>query len=356
MFTILVCVGAGLVAKVSSSIVVVLLLLSVFNQVFEQAGYKKGDKYPTLLIIGLFVSVLLSTAMFPFKGWGLYCTSALRSATGGVTFDYGSFLIVSIAFYFILMLGYVAFMFLLRCDVKGMKQLDISELEEKHAGGLNKMQKTILLLVCLWVFGSVFISLGSGSEGFRLILRNIGVYGVTLATIAALMIIRVDGKNIATPKSVAASVQWDTVFVMASGMFAAGLLTSETTGVVATINVYLAPIFEGRSEYVFMVLLTIVCLLLTNLINNMTMMFILASVIGSMFQGGLLTDVYTAGMILTMTTILGFYTPASSGFGAMLHGSEYVTSASVYKWGALVLVYIVVAFAVIVVPLSKLAF
>ena len=190
MFNILVCVGSGLVAKISSSIVVVLLLLGIFNQVFAQAGYKKGDRYPTLLTIGLFLSVLLSTAMFPFNGWGLYVTSAVQKAAQISTIDYGAYLIVSVIVYFVLMLGYVGMMFLVRCDVRAIR-----ELEEKHRHGLNKTQKMILSIVCFWVLGSIVISLASGMEGvIGLICSRIGVYGISLITIAAFMIVRVDGK------------------------------------------------------------------------------------------------------------------------------------------------------------------
>ena len=356
MFNILVCVGTGLVAKVSSSIVVVLLLLGLFSQVFEKAGYKKGDKYPTLLVIGLFTSVLLSTAMFPFKGFGLYVTSAVTKATGGVTVDYAGYLVISIALYFIYTFGYVALMWLLRCDVSGIKQLDISDLEEKHKGGLKKVQKVILALICFWMFGSIAIVFAAGNEGIRLIFKNVGVYGVTLITIALLMIVKVDGKNIATPKSIASSVQWDTVFVMAAGMFAASLLTAEGTGVVPLINQIVGPFLAGRSEVVFLVLLIVIGLALTNLFNNMTVMFILVAVLGSMYQGGTLTNIYAAAVILSMVCILGFYTPASSGFGAMMHGADFVTSGSIYKWGFIVLVYIIVVFSLVIIPLSYVVF
>lgn len=356
MFNILVCVGAGLVSKVSSSIVVVLLLLGLFSQVFEKAGYKKGDKYPTLLIMGLFTSVLLSTAMFPFKGFGLYTISAIAKATGGVMVDYAGYMVISISLYFLYTFGYVGLMWLLRCDVSGIKQLDISDLEEKHKGGLSKMQKTILALVCFWMFGSVAIAFAGGTEGIRLVFKNIGVYGVTLITIALLMIVKVDGEHIATPKSVASSVQWDTVFVMAAGMFAAGLLTADSTGVVPLINQIVGPFMAGQSEIVFLVLLIAIGLVLTNSFNNMTVMFILVSVLGSMYQGGTLTNIYAASVILSMVCILGFYTPASSGFGAMMHGADFVTSGSIYKWGLVVVAYIIILFSAVIIPLSYIVF
>ena len=357
MFNILVCVGSGLVAKISSSIVVVLLLLGIFNQVFAQAGYKKGDRYPTLLTIGLFLSVLLSTAMFPFNGWGLYVTSAVQKAAQISTIDYGAYLIVSVVVYFVLMLGYVGMMFLVRCDVRAIRELDISALEEKHRHGLNKTQKVILGIVCFWVAGSIVISLAGGIEGvIGLICSRIGVYGISLITIAAFMIVRVDGKNIVTPKSIAPMVQWDTIFVMAAGMFAAGLLTNGETGVVEAINLILQPVLFGKSELVFLLLFAIVCLILSNVFNNMMVMFILASVLGSMYQGGSLTGIYTATVLLSLSTILAFYTPAASGFGAMLHSAEFVTSSSVYKWGAVTMIYILLIFVVVAIPLSNLVF
>ena len=139
-------------------------------------------------------------------------------------------------------------------------------------------------------------------------------------------------------------------------MFAAGLLTSGETGVVEAINLVLQPVLYGRGEFVFLLLFAIVCLVLSNIFNNMMVMFILASVLGSMYQGGNLSGIYTATVLLSLSTILAFYTPAASGFGAMLHSAEFVTSSSVYKWGAITMLYILFIFIVVAIPLSNSVF
>ena len=141
---------------------------------------------------------------------------------------------------------------------------------------------------------------------------------------------------------------WDMVFVVATGMFLASLLTNEATGISLFVSKMVGPLLAGRSEFVFLLLMGIIALILTNFLNNIAIMFIFMAVVGSMFAQGMLTNVYTAGMVVALSTIIGFYTPASSAYGAMIHGNEWCPSARVYQLGLLIFVYLFIVLALLI--------
>lgn len=109
---------------------------------------------------------------------------------------------------------------------------------------------------------------------------------------------------------------WDMVFVVATGMFLASLLTGEGTGVSAWVAQTVGPLLQGHSEFVFLLLMGILALILTNFLNNVAIMFIFMAVVGTMASQGLIQNVETAGMVVALSTIIGFYTPASSAYGS----------------------------------------
>ncbi len=271
--------------------------------------------------------------------------------------DYGKYVIIAVITYCAVTLGHVLLMRLVGCNVEPLREIDLSDLEEKYAAqGLSKHQKAVIIAFVGMAFGSVFVSFAGGDSGLRLIISNINVYGVMLITLACMLFIHVDGKPIADIKVCAKHVQWEMVLMIASALVLAGALTSPETGVSAAMAHYAGPFLAGKGEFTFLILLAAITLILTNLANNVAVMFVLMAVAGSFYSNGVITNAPAALLIITFASIMGFYTPASSAYGAMLHSSECVTSKAVYKYGLLVMLFLVIVFAAVVVPLCYLLF
>lgn len=346
-FTAMIIFCTGIMGFLANGFVVSLFMLTILGKLFEQAGYQKGDKYPVMLVIGMFISLMTFSTIFPFRGWALYCLSAFKGAVGA-GLDYGSYIIVAVIFYLVSSLGYILLMMLMRCDVSKMQAIDLTEYEEKYAHGLNVYQKSVLALTLAWVVGCILVSFFSGDAGFGLLLKNLGACGITLAVIICFFVIKVNGEPIVTAAECNKYFMWDMIFVVATGMFCANLLTSSETGISLFVSQTLGPILAGRSEFIFLLLMGILALILTNFLNNIAIMFIFMAVVGTMYTQGLITNVYTAGMVVTLSTIIGFYTPASSAYGAMIHGNEWCPSVKVYQYGLFVFVYLFIVLAILI--------
>lgn len=356
-FTILIIFGLGILSYVVRPIIIALFMIAVFKDLFAKVGYARGDKYPTMLLIGLFIAMLFMTAIFPWHGWGLYGTAAFAKSSGGYMIDYGKYVIIAVVTYCALTLGHVLLMKLMGCNVEPLREIDLSDMEAKYAAqGLSKHQKAVIIAFVGMALGSIFVSFAGGTSGVRLLISNINVYGVMLITLACMFFIRVEGQPIADIKICAKHVQWEMVLMIASALVLAGALTAPETGVSALMAKYAAPLLAGKGQYAFMIILAVITLLLTNIANNVAVMFVLMAVVGSFYSSGLITNAPAALLIITFATIMGFYTPASSAYGAMLHSCELVTSQSIYKYGALVMVFLVLVFAVVVVPLCYILF
>ena len=343
-------------AAVMNGFLLTLFVLPIITAVFTSAGFKKGDKYPVMLMIGFFVLQLLANCLFPWRGWGLYCTATFASTSGGYMIDYSKYLILAFAFYIVTGIVYLAFMKLMRCEVEAIRDLDLNQFLGENAGKMSKKQRYVLIGLVTMIVGCIVVSFASGDAGLGLIFKKMGVYGIMLLTLIAMLLVKVDGEPICTIDVMAKNVMWDMLLVIAVAMLIANCLTGGGTGVSELISQYAVPLLQGRSEIAFMLILAVICLVLTNLLNNMVVMLVFTAVAGKFFAMGIITNPAAALMIINLCTMLGFYTPGSSGLGAMLHGAELSTAASVYKYGAIALVLCLALIAFVLIPMTMVLF
>ena len=357
-FTIAIVVILPLLSLLINAFIIAVFMVGVFTKFFKAAGYKKGDKYPVMLIIGFFLTMMITAAMLPCKNWGLYVIGAFAKSSGGYMINGGAYMIISFIFYFALGFGYVALMKLMRCDVEPIRNIDISNLIDKSVleKGLNKQQKALLTIIIAIIIGCVGVTFLAGDTGIRLIIKNIGAIGVMIVAMICMLLINIDGKPITTINVMGRYVMWDMIMVIATAMVIAGAMTSAETGISAAMGAYAAPLLMGKSGFAFLILLAVISLVLTNVANNVAVMFVLITVAGGFYANGIITNAPAAMMIIGYATLLGFYTPAASAYGAMIHSHDAVTSAAVYKYGFLAMLYILVLIAVVLIPLCNIFF
>ena len=175
-FTIAMVVGLGAISYIINPFIIGIFMLTIFADIFNRAGYKRGDKYPTMMVIAMFIGFLIVMGIFPWHGWGLYGTGAFAQASGGYMVDYAKYSIVSLVFYFNTMIGYVLLMRIMGCNVEPLRNMDLSDLKEKYnSKGLTKYQKAIITVYVSIALASLVSTFAGGNSGIRLILKNISV-------------------------------------------------------------------------------------------------------------------------------------------------------------------------------------
>lgn len=338
-----------------NQMLLVLLMLTILPSTLEAAGYQKGEKYPTFLLIGIVLACLFSCCGYPFFGWALMPLGTTFAATG-VMVDYAKYMIVMIPMSILMILGYVLLMKVMRCDAKKITALDMSAIEARFPNGLGRFEKWLLGCVIILMLFSVIVTFAGGTEGFRALISQFNVYGWMLLWPAVMMFIKIDGKPLIDMKAAAASFPWDLVFVMAGALLVAGQLTDQSTGVSAFIAQLLGPVFATMGEYLFLVTLAFICFLLTNFLNNIAVAVTMESVVAALYLQGILTDIQTATTLVAFFALMGFLTPAASVYGAMIHANSFTVPKTIYTSGIAVFIYMSLFMALIFVPFSMMIF
>lgn len=170
------------------------------------------------------------------------------------------------------------------------------------------------------------------------------------------MFIRIDGKRLLEPTVMAAAFPWELLLMIGVAVTMGTLLTGSDTGVTAWIGNVLGPILTQTNDLTLCIVIAIVALLLTNVLNNNAVVILLSTVVATLSVQGFIADPVIPTIIVICSAEMGFLTPAASIYGALVHAHKYSTSASAYKYGAIMMVFCLIFLVFIVIPLIKLVF
>ena len=339
MFTMMICIGCFLMAAFVSPFAPIFLFWPVLYDIFEEVGYKQGEKYPKIALILVVIATLIGFPVAPYMNNGLALIGNFKTiseaATGtAIIINDGAYLFTTLFMGILLIIAVILFSkFVFRPDVGKLKSLNVEMLKKNPLPPLNAQQKVVswgfIILIIAMLLPSV---LPKTIPGMAFLAENTPGLGVLVA--AALAAIQIDGKPALNITGVfAKDFSWSTFFLCSAAILIGGVMTNESTGITAFLNLTLSPLFNGMSPMVFTVVILIVAVLLTNLCNSL--------VIGMILQPVILTYCMSTGanavpivMIMIFFVLLSAaITPAASPFAAILHGNkEWVPSGDVYKY------------------------
>ncbi|MBR6756497.1 MAG: anion permease [Peptococcaceae bacterium] len=343
----LVCVPS-LACIIINQTMVALIMFVIYKSIFEQAGYKKGDLYPAMVLMGFMLIASITFSLLPFLGWPLMTVGMAMQA--GININMGGWMITVFLTLIVVCVGWMLVMMITPgCKVDKLKEIDITKFQ-KEQEPLTKMQKAALIITLVQVVGCIALTFLSGTSGWRLVVANIGVYGWLLLCIAVSMVWHIDGKPVLNKKTAPAYFYWDLILVVASAMVVANQITSAEAGITPMIGQLMAPLF-GLPSYWFLLALGLITFVVTNFANNVattiTMMTI-AMTMATQFDFNL----QVALMVITVYGVIGLLTPAGSVNGAMIHAHDMTTTKSAYIAGTIMIIFMTLVMALVLIPLG----
>ncbi|MDO4281484.1 MAG: anion permease [Peptococcaceae bacterium] len=348
LLTALIVIAPALITIVVNQTLVALIMFVVYQSIFEQAGYKKGDLYPAMVLMGFMVICSVAFSLFPFRGW---CLMTVGMATkAGIQLNMGGWMISEFVTLIVTCIGWMLVMFITPgCKVDKLKNIDITQFQSESEP-LTKRQKAVLFILLANIIGCIVLSFAGGQEGFRLYFSKVGVYGWVIFMIALSMIWKVDGKPVLDKKTAPSYFYWDLILVVAAAMVVAGQITSETSGITPMVGKIMAPLF-GLSDYMFLLALGVITFILTNVANNVAVTVTMMTIALTMAQQAQF-NLQVALMVITVYGVIGLLTPAGSVNGAMIHAHNFTTTKSAYIAGAIMLIFLTAIMALVLIPMG----
>ncbi len=349
--------GAYLLSFCTNPMVIGIFLFSLYETLFTQAGYKPGDKTPTMIILATAIIALLETINRPWAAPQIIALQALEGGTG-IAVGYAPYMLLIISFSLIFIAAMALLMRLMNCDVEKMTAIDLTELEERYKNGLSPHQKGVLTAILVMAIGSIVIVFFPSNFGAvsTFILGKFTIIGWMALMVAIMLFVRVDGKLLLDPKTLAVNFPWPLLMMIGVGVTIGTVVVGEGTGVSEWLGGLLGPVLSNMNDFTLYAVLALMGIILTNLLNNNAMAIMLSSTIVSLYLQGFISNPILAILIVIVSTTFGFITPASSFYGALVHGNQFIDAKSVYKYGIFMAVFCLILTIILFVPMSNLFF
>jgi len=357
----------SVVVNVTPSLI---LMWTVLYGVLKELGYKKGDKFASLMLVGTFLGSISGQASLPFTGSTLAILSVFETASGTLI-PAPQYILLGFIFSVLIFVVYCLFMKLILkpADLTKVANVNTEMFEREPLPPMSSLQKAnfwgMLSFVFLMLLLSVLQNLDLTGDfiitrGLATLtgwLETLGATGIAILITAALCVIRIKGKPVLDFPAVAANgVNWDIFVMVAVAMAIATALTNPATGVLDMMIQVFNPVLGGHSPIVFFIVMLLIGIFVTSFASSM--------VIGIALMPILVAFGVSAGAnlpaVAATTTLLLHYSiilPSASVFAAMLWSNdEWITRKEVFRYGAFIVIAATAVAIAIIMPISLVLF
>lgn len=350
----------GVMSALVGPIVGLIILWSISLGVMQVLDIKREDKIWPFFFCGTFMALTLMQPFFPFKGAQLIPISAfenmMAAAGTAVKVPYAPYMVTAFVMFCLIMGCLLAAMkFILRVDTGKLKSIDPEMIRVQiQLPPMNFQQKSYMFMLVGYLLMLLIPGFVKGNPICDF-LNVIGTLGVNVFWVVLFVAIHWNGKPLLEFQKVAGTqMNWGIFFMIAAAVYGAGSLSSKVTGVSAFLVQVLNPILGGQPEIVFVALMLLVALIITNFANNAAMAVVLMPVVIS-FSTQLGINPMPVAMGVTLMVFVAMLTPSASPHAGMMHGRKDIyTTKEILSIGFPLCIVCWVLYVVVGYPLMKL--
>ena len=335
-----------------STTVIVVLYLTINEEIFSVLRLAKGDRFAALMTMGLIITASISGAMTPIAH--VFPLMALNSYYGltGQFISYSKYMAAGIpAALCSVGAMLLIFRFILKPDMAIIRKIDTDFLKQSICPSDSRERLTAAVffgVVALWVLPELFKPVLPVAAW----ISNFGNVMPPLLGAMLMCIIHADGKPLLSLEEGAKSVPWASIFMAASALALGFALTNPDIGLSEFIKVRLGPlagICQGAS---FVLLLVTVTAIMTNVGSNMVAVTVVCSVALPMSTA--LEGIHSGALavILGMMSSYAFVTPPAMTTVVLGTGSGWATNAQMAKYGFLILIPCILIITLVAYPIA----
>jgi len=333
-------------------IIMMMIFASFMISMFEQVGVKKDDKLVVIMFLAVAYQLMRGQILFPFMGTGLTYLMAYNNMFPNLPIPMSQYLTMMV------IMGIVMLVVLLVL-LKFVFRVDVSPLSNYKPQGegvppATKSQKYALILFVIFMLANVVMIFAPGA--IKHVLEQFGIVGIGMLLGAVVPLLKDEnGKSLGNLEELLSMANWGQIMMVGYIMVVSTQMMMPTTGISAFMANFIKP-FMALPPMVFIVVVMIFCLILTNVANNM-----LCAILCMPFlvNFGSMMGMNPVGMVCLMFIITEFAlaTPAASPVtGVAFSYTDWVSSNQMMKYGVLLSVILFVVFLIVGWPIADFVF
>lgn len=356
VFVFMLVLSSYLISSATSPAICMIIGWTIFYEICDLTGYKKKEKFPIIVLIGITYCGLLGGSIFTFRPIAGIVISSVSGITGQ-PIDPLIFSLTSFILSFTQMVIYVLVCkFILRPDVEPLKAAGdpFAKYREHRFTSEEKAAGVALIIILLCNFLPSILPKSLWLTGF---LTKFSMTAIFATALLVFGIFRVNGEPYADiPKAFTYGVSWPTIIMLASSMPIAALMKDPASGVNDLFTTIILNLLDGAGPLMVGIIFIAFVGILTQIAHNLVLAIVLAPILANVgLQLGF--DPAPIAILLAMVANLGFATPGASALGAMLFANkEWIPAKEGYFYTFTFVIISIIFVSVIGVPFVNLFF
>ena len=331
---------------------VAIMYIDLAKSILDKLGYKKGDKFYTVVMAGLYWNNSIVSAGSPISHVLPLLLIAAAGPVLGVTISFGQWLMIGIPFEIMAFaLEMFVFRFIWKPDTTLFENYDL-EATRRNARPLSVQGKISVVIFLIVVFFWLFPQFGKNiAPGLVAYLNNVGACVPPVLGLAAIFIIHVDGKPIARFADTVKNIPMGMLVFTACVTVLGSAINMDSTGISAWLSNLLTPALSGLPTFAVMVLVVFLAALITQFMSDTVTIYLMYAV-GTAILSASGINLPAFVMIIGFAAIMGLLTPAAAVPSPLFFGPEHITMKNEAKYCA---IFLVLDFLIIMFVLWPLA-
>lgn len=310
--------AAFIASLLSQAIAVLVIFLEIFRKMLQKTGIPAYDRTIPTFFVGMAVAVNLGDVALPFKGGAIPGIGAFEAITG-TSMNFLGFTVFMLPLCILTLACYaLACKYILRVD---LAQLARYRHEGTAVAAITPYKKASLIAIVVSLL--VLLLYGVLPQGWAVtkVLHQLGLGGVSMAILAVLLIVRIQGEPLMDLAKVAKFFPWKVFFVLVVLFPIAACLSSDSLGLKALLADSASVIFADLPRWLVVLFVVMLPALVSQVANNMVVVSIFVPIVCLLSQAlGINPELLTCLVILGAA--LAMFFPAANPVNAILFAQK----------------------------------
>ena len=355
LFTIVFFIAMTALGALASALGAYMFSIAMINSIAETAGYDNSSQWKKSMYLGAIITASAGGGILPFKGMALMIFNLLKGdekgglLAAGVQIDQVSYMITAIIAGILIAVAMgLSIGTIFKADMSKLKGVDVAAVTSQGGTKFDKRQAwTLILFVIGILYSIVMIWYPKTAASYKLV-NSIG-QGFWFVLMAILMFfIHIDGKPLLSlDQAMGKAVNWGIVLAVCAFTAVGMMVSNKDLGVQTWLSGIMNALFGNMPFPLFVVVLVLLTMILTNVFSNTATAVIIGTVVGPILinfgKAGINVSSVIPGIV--MTALCAFYTMAAGGSSPLFLGTETMQENPkwILKWGLWVFPIVTIA-------------
>ena len=326
----------------------------LFISLFILLGFKKGDREASILLIVLFSTIAIGTAMTPINHVFSVTAMALYKTSTGIAISNAQYMMIAIPAGFVLFIVMGVFLrFFWRVDLSQVEMKQMTSLENLPPKGRREKATVLIFMsvVLLWVLPEL---IGGLLPDVATFLKGAGMAFPPMIGVILLAILSFEGKPLLSiQEGLQKGVYWPSMFLVGATLSMGTLITKPEFGVISLLESSLVPLFATLSPLLVVIIFVLWAGFQTNVSSNLVTVSVVTTVLTTVYAtGSIEVQAGAIACLIGFMASLAFMTPPSMPYVAISVGSGWTNAKDAFLYGGVLFLLSAISAVAIGYPLG----